>query len=573
MRNLGVKAKIWLIISIFGAGYVVLLILLQWTTSQTQAHMKIASGSLFPAALSSQEAQAGFQKLTKRYSDAVLTQDKQALVDAGQQAQGVVDDLESVKAKISFDPDLQNKTAALIDNFKNIQTRSQSTYGLMVASPDKMTAQTQADVAALAQDNKQLEASFSDLRDELSKRFGAELDIVTAWSQRQLTLGMIVLVVALLCGGGLSAVVINRQIATPLRELATRLEDIAQGEGDLTRRLEIDSRDEIGEVARWFNTFMEKLQGILLQFASTAEHVASASEELSSSATLQAQGAETQKDQTAQVATALQEMSSTVLQVSENSGKAAEASRKAAETARHGGAIVDQTLGKMRTIAESVSGTAKKVGELGKSSDQIGRIIGVIDDIADQTNLLALNAAIEAARAGEQGRGFAVVADEVRKLAERTTSATKEIAQMIRTVQEETKVAVTAMEAGTKQVEEGVETTAQAGDSLKEIIHTSEQVGDMITHIATAATQQSSTTEEINSNMEQIAKLVKESADGAQQSARACQDLSGLALDLQKILGKFKLDSNGHGASRSLARRFAEGENPKALAAHASSGF
>ena len=202
----------------------------------------------------------------------------------------------------------------------------------------------------------------------------------------------------------------------------------------------------------------------------------------------------------------------------------------------------------MRIIADSVSSTAKKVEGLGKSSDQIGRIIGVINDIADQTNLLALNAAIEAARAGEQGRGFAVVADEVRKLAERTTTATKEIAEMIRTVQEETKIAVAAMEEGNKQVEEGVSTIARAGDSLKEIIHMSEEVGEMVTHIATAATDQSSATEEINNNMEQIAKLVKESADGAQQSAQACQDLSGLALDLQKLVSKFRVAEGGQSA-------------------------
>jgi hypothetical protein len=197
-----------------------------------------------------------------------------------------------------------------------------------------------------------------------------------------------------------------------------------------------------------------------------------------------------------------------------------------AETARQGGSIVDGILTKMRGIAESVGATAKKMEELGKSSDQIGRIIGVIDDIAAQTNLLALNAAIEAARAGEQGRGFAVVADEVRKLAERTTTATKEIAHMIKTIQDETKVAVVAMESGTKQVEEGVTSTAKAGDSLRAIIKMSEQVGTMITEIATTATQQSSTTEQVNINIEQIATLVKESAIGAQQSATACQDLS-----------------------------------------------
>jgi methyl-accepting chemotaxis protein len=250
-----------------------------------------------------------------------------------------------------------------------------------------------------------------------------------------------------------------------------------------------------------------------------------------------------------QVATAMQQMSSTVTSVSDSCNKAAEAARQAAETARLGGSIVEGTLIKMRVIADSVGATAKKMEELGKSSEQIGRIIGVIDDIADQTNLLALNAAIEAARAGEQGRGFAVVADEVRKLAERTTTATKEIAQMIKTIQGETKAAVDAMESGTRQVEEGVTSTAQAGDSLRSIIQMSEQVGGMITEIATAANQQSSTTEQVNMNIEQIAKLVKESAVGAQQSATACQDLSSLALDLQTMVGRFKLEESPQAGS------------------------
>jgi methyl-accepting chemotaxis protein len=349
--------------------------------------------------------------------------------------------------------------------------------------------------------------------------------------------------------GLITTVLIVRSITGAISRMVSLIQEIAANNLAIDD-MEVTSQDEIGKAGGALNAMKNSLREMIQSIAGTAEHVASASEEISSSATQQAQSAETQKDQTAQVATAMQEMSSTVLQVSDNSNKAADAARKASETARHGGSIVDETLGKMRVIAESVGGTAKKMEELGKSSDQIGRIIGVIDDIADQTNLLALNAAIEAARAGEQGRGFAVVADEVRKLAERTTTATKEIAQMIKNIQDETKVAVGAMEQGTKQVEEGVASTAQAGDSLKEIIQMAEQVGEMITHIATAATEQSSASEQVNNNMDQIAKLVKESAVGAQQSAKACQDLSGLALDLQKMVANFKLGNEGNGFHR-----------------------
>jgi methyl-accepting chemotaxis protein len=314
--------------------------------------------------------------------------------------------------------------------------------------------------------------------------------------------------------------------------------------------LPVKAEDEIGEATSALNKMKNNLSGMIQSIAGTAGQVASASEEISSGASQSAESARTQADQTHQVATAMREMSSTVLQVSENSQKASDSSHKAAEAARQGGQVVEQTLATMRSIADSTKNVASRVTELGKSSEQIGKIVAVIDDIADQTNLLALNAAIEAARAGEQGRGFAVVADEVRKLAERTTKATKEIATMIESIQVETKNAVQAMELGNREVQVGVEKTAASGAALEEIIKMAQQVGDMISQIATAATQQSSATEQVNANISQISSLTQESSSAADQTAKACTDLSGLALDLQNLVGQFKLASNARSASQ-----------------------
>src|SRR5882757_5204293 len=280
MAKFGIKAKIWLSMATFGVGYLAPLVLLQWTTSQTQTHLATASGSLFPAALSTQEASASFQKASKRYNDAVLTQDKKAVASAGEDAAAVEAALGVVRAKTGFSPEDQKLAASLLERFLDIHRRSTMLYTAMIEHPESMTAQTQQAIAALAQDNKQMEASLAELQNGVAKSFRDELEMVTTWSNRQRTFGIVVLLIAGVCGGGVSFAVINRYIAAPLHELNSRLKDIAEGEGDLTKRLELNSEDELGETSASFNLFMDKLQGIMVKIASNTRDLASASEDL-----------------------------------------------------------------------------------------------------------------------------------------------------------------------------------------------------------------------------------------------------------------------------------------------------
>jgi methyl-accepting chemotaxis protein len=402
--------------------------------------------------------------------------------------------------------------------------------------------------------NRAMKASLGTMADSFDKLVDQNRDELKAYNLA-LSLTIVLTTLLALAAGVAVALLMSRRILRATRSLLVQAEAISTG--DLTcEDLEIQSDDELGDLAAAINKMNGNLKRMIRAISENSLQVASASEELSSSASLQAQGADSQKDQTAQIAAAMQEMASTVQQVSENCERATEAAHRAAETAREGGTVVQQALAQMRSIAESVGGTARKIEELGKSSDRIGRVAAVIDDIADQTNLLALNAAIEAARAGEQGRGFAVVADEVRKLAERTTTATKEIAEMIATIQDGTKGAVQAMQIGSQQVQDGVSSTARAGESLQQIIRMSEEVGSMISQIDTAAAQQSQATAGVNQNMDRIAQVVKESAVAARESAKACQDLSELALALQNMVGSFKLAHESESRRSQAQERF-----------------
>jgi len=314
--------------------------------------------------------------------------------------------------------------------------------------------------------------------------------------------------------------------------------------GDLTRELEIEKNEnEVTGLMQKINQMIRDLSGLIGEVHSASDSLAESSTQVSSAAEEMSAGASEQASQTREVAAAVEQMSRTIFDSSKNANEASMMAKNASNLANEGEKVFKETIGGMTKIAQLVKKSAEIVDTLGKSSAQIGEIIQVINDIADQTNLLALNAAIEAARAGEQGRGFAVVADEVRKLAERTTSATKEIAGMIKRIQQETTQVVVAMTEGNTEAENGMRLADKAADSLSEIISSVNGVVGMINQIAAASQEQSSASEQITHNVEGISVAAGNISGATIDLARTAENLGNLTEHLKTLIQRFQLSS------------------------------
>jgi methyl-accepting chemotaxis protein len=311
-------------------------------------------------------------------------------------------------------------------------------------------------------------------------------------------------------------------------------------EGDLTTRVQFDGRDEMSNIASSFNKMAEGFGDTVQGIMASAAQLASAAEEMSAVTVQTSQGIQEQQSQTDQLATAMNEMAATVQEVARHAMDAATAAATANDESAKGRQVVNDAVNTIDALAEAIAQSAAAIERVEADSNRIGTVLDVIRGIAEQTNLLALNAAIEAARAGEQGRGFAVVADEVRTLAGRTQESTQEIQEMIESLQVGSKEAVQLMELSREQTQSGVEQTAKAGDALSAIADEVGRINDMNTQIASAAEEQSSVAEEINQNVVTINQVADESAQGAEQTARASEDLAHLASELQQMVAKFK---------------------------------
>jgi len=315
----------------------------------------------------------------------------------------------------------------------------------------------------------------------------------------------------------------------------------ALSEGDLTHKVSISGKDEFAWMCWEYSQGRKGFMALVKEILGSAGQLAAAAEELSAITEQSNAGVMRQQGEIGQVATAMNEMSATVAEVSKNAASAATAAQEADQQANDGWNVVNTTVQTINNLASEVERTSEVIENLKGDSLSIGTVLDVIRDIAEQTNLLALNAAIEAARAGEQGRGFAVVADEVRTLASRTQQSTREINDMIERLQNGANQAVSVMEMGRAKAEESVAQAAKAGEALQSITGVVDKIKSMNMQIASAAEEQSSTAEEINRNIVNISEVAQETAGGSQQTASASDELARLASDLQSQVGKFKV--------------------------------
>ncbi|MGF1727427.1 methyl-accepting chemotaxis protein [Photobacterium nomapromontoriensis] len=339
----------------------------------------------------------------------------------------------------------------------------------------------------------------------------------------------------------LLAIWLGSNITKPITRLASVFKDLGEGEGDLRHRIDINGNDEIAQLSEGFNSFISKIHSSVRDVAETGNALRDAAESVAQQAEGTLTNSHNQRDRTLQIAAAINQMGATVNEIAANAAQAADTAHAANAETQQGQQVIGQARETINQLSTDIAQVSDVINSLANNTLTIGSILDVIRGISDQTNLLALNAAIEAARAGEQGRGFAVVADEVRSLASRTAASTDEIQSMINQLQQEANNAVTAIGQSSHLTSEGVDAADTASDSLLSIADRITLISDMNTQVATATEEQSTVVNDINCNIEEINEITQQTADTATELAQSSQSLRDLSKRLDGMVGTFKL--------------------------------
>jgi methyl-accepting chemotaxis protein len=514
MKNLSIRLKLIFSVGTLAFGYLLFLVLVGWTGSDMQRHLHEASDSLFPAALAGQEADSRFQKLIKDYKDAVLTQDPKSLALADEDAQTVAAQLQIVREKTAQNAELQQMVSRVQEQFKNISEESKSVYTKMITNPNAMDDQFMATVKNLTAEDDNMTGALKNLNDVIGKKdFQSELTAVAKETSLQRLLTLFLFAVASLFAV-FTTVVLYRQIAVPLKLAVEVLRKLALG--DLTAHLDVHSGDEVGTMAEALNSAVRRLNDTMQHVIESAANASSYAQQLASASEAIASGAQEQAASLEETSASLEQITAAVRQSADNAQQASQLAAGSKDSALQGQEVVAKAITAM--------------SEINVASAKISDIISTIDEIAFQTNLLAVNAAVEAARAGDEGRGFAVVASEVRSLAQRSSAAAKEIKGLIQD--------------SLRKVEAGSALVNRSGDTLQGIVGSVKRVTDIVGEIAASSGEQSAGIEQVNSAMTQVDRVTQSNSAQTEEVSATAQSLSEQSAHLLELVSTFTLTAD-----------------------------